>query len=555
LGGVAALTLALTPLRAEDLLRSNFDNFVLTYNPWAGVTDTGLIKVLPGKQPCVDNEGQTITPEFGPSVAVGDLNGDGLLDLVIADSHGFFWYYANSGTPTAPKFTHGEILPVWLGFSWGDPNYLGPDGADSVIPKIQLVDLSGDGKVLSLVVGNYVGRLFYIPNKGTETQPAFPMPRDRGDLIIPTQKPDQKNPDPNNPSGKLWCNFISPFLYDWFGTGNLDLIMGDGTYSANSIYLLTNKGTRTQPTFTEDNMTKIIPGMGREHLTPQVVDWNNDGKPDIIAGERTGHINLFLNTSADPKQPVPTFDQGQYVKLGSKDTFGDLVSVDVNNLAGNKLPNLIITNGAGDIQFAQNAGKPGAPQFGDPVPMRGVNPFPKIERPIGWDLTTPHGVPHELLVCTNATIQDGFTPPQNTNLKSALRFYVYPIKNTYFNDFYYPRDDGNEPHYISCTDGFQIREGVDYKVSFWVRTTGAIRDLSYQIRGWAHLPDDPIEEVNLGTQVGSSSSWSLFEDTIQFHLKNTKEKDALVGVGFNVNFHGQGEVYLDDVWIRTADQQ
>ena len=43
--------------------------------------------------------------------------------------------------------------------------------------------------------------------------------------------------------------------------------------------------------------TKIIPGYGREHLTPQVVDWNNDGKPDIICGERAGYVDLFLNTS------------------------------------------------------------------------------------------------------------------------------------------------------------------------------------------------------------------------------------------------------------------
>jgi len=30
--------------------------------------------------------------------------------------------------------------------------------------------------------------------------------------------------------------------------------------------------------------------MGLEQLTPAVVDWNNDGKPDIICGDRTGYL-------------------------------------------------------------------------------------------------------------------------------------------------------------------------------------------------------------------------------------------------------------------------
>ena len=540
------VALGFNALPAADMVKSNFESSIPDYNPWAGVTDTGLIKVLPGRQPAVNDEGRTYNPDFGPSVAVGDLTGDGLPDLVIADSHGFFWFFVNSGTPGHPKFTHGEVMPIWLGFTAGDPSFVGKGGEDNVIPNIQLIDLGGDGKLLSLIAGNYVGRLFYIPNRGTAATPAFPMPKNRADLMVATRT----NPDaPTGRDGMLWTNFISPFLYDWWGSGNLDLILGDGSYAANSIYLLTNKGTRDRPVFNQDNTIKIIPGLGKEHLTPQVVDWNNDGKPDIIAGERTGKLDLFLNTTTDPKQP--TFDAGQTVRLGSKDNFGEFLTVDVNDLPGNKLPNLILTNSKGDIVYAQNTGTPGQPRFGDPVPLRGINPFPKILRPIGWHLESPHGVPHELLVCTNASVQPGFTPPQDTSFKNALRYYVYPIKNQWFNDFYYPKDEGPDPHRIIYDTGFQIREDVTYKISCWVRTIG-IGDLSWHVRGWARLADDPIEEVHMSGPVGSGSGWSHFEDTFQFRLKNTKTRNNLVGVGLEFNFHGQGEIYFDDVTISAS---
>jgi hypothetical protein len=495
----------------------------------------------------VNNAGNVSTTQFGPSVTVGDLNGDGLQDLVIADARGFFWFFANSGTAALPKFTQGEVMPIWFGAAQGDPDYeWHAGGADNIVPRVQLVSFS-DTKLLDLVIGNYNGRLFYLHNTGSTSAPVFKVsPSLLKDRLVKTRK-----------DGLLWCNFLSPFLYDWWGTGNLDLIMGDGSYSANSVFLFKNKSSRDDPSFNEENMTKIVPGMGREHLTPQVVDWNNDGKPDIIAGERTGHLNLFLNTSADAKQPVPTFDEGQYIKLGSKNVFGDMTTVTVCDLTGNKLPNLIVTNNQGSISYARNTGKLGEPQFGDPVPIQAINPFPKVLRPIGWGLTSPYGVPNELLVCTNTSVEPAFTPPPNTPFKSALRYYVYPITNKFFPDFYYPISDQrfDDLHTIACSNGFTTKEGTQYHVSFWIHTSGNITNLQYHLWGWRSEPGeiDP-EAFDAAQTIGTGNSWNQFQDTTSYNFRNKTKPDARHEQGqtfFKITFNGQGEVYLDDVVVRT----
>lgn len=539
------------PLFAADLFRSNFDNVTTVDNPWSGASTTGVLAVTPGKQPAVDNAGKVTVTQFSPSVTVGDLNGDGIPDLVIGDAYGYFWFYPNSGTANQPQFTHGEIMPIWFGATKDQPDYDSffgghSGGAENVVPRIQLVSLGANPKLLDLVIGNYNGRLFYLHNIGSVQMPQFRVtPSRQAGCLIKTRR-----------DGLLWCNFFAPTLYDWYGTGNLDLIMGDGSYSANSVFLFKNMGSRDVPTFNEDNKTKIVPGMGREDIVPQVVDWNNDGKLDIICGDRLGHISLFLNTTASDKASI-TFDQGTNLRLGSKDTFGDMATVTVCDLTGNKLPNLIITNNKGDILYAQNNGKPGSPQFADPVPIKGQNPFPKILRPAGWKLYSPYGVPNELLVTTNVSVQPEFTPPPNTPFKSAMRYYVYPITNKYFPEFYYPISDDlfDDTHVIRDENDMTTTDNTAYHVSFWIRTSGNISNLKCGFFGWRIEPGEDDDSngghIDATIPIGSSGSWTLFEGTLRYTFQNKKKpiEHEQGKTWFQFTFNGQGEIYLDDVAI------
>jgi hypothetical protein len=554
-----------TPTMPNLFESGNMNDFTEQVNPWGGVDAAGNLHGLTSSQIAVDDNGRIGGVDFSPSVAVGDLNGDGLLDLVVADPKGFFWFYANHGTKLQPKFTNGEVMPIWLGSlpkpkgSTEDtnPNHNVGGPTDHLVPRIQLVDFDGDG-ALDIVAGTFPGLLYYIHNDGSTAQPNFSTPKDLNELkSIPLRS-----------DGRLDCNYLSPFLYDFFQDGRLDLIRGDGTYSANSVFLFRNKGSNAAPVFNESNQIKIIPGMGREHLTPHVVDWNNDGKPDIITGERTGQIEVFLNTSQDPANP--TFDQGQKLKFGGKDTFGNFTSVTTGSFSGNpKVPDVIFSNDTGEIFLCRNTGTPGAPKFTlPPEPFKGVNPYPKILVPSswalgwwdsfytytlhGWSEGAPYGVPYEVLEVTNAQKEQGFAPPQGVTWKNALKYELLDRKSVYFKDAYYPKaEDETQQHSIDYTKRVPLDSETDYEVTFWIKGDG-VHDVTYAFHGGQTrnpgTDDRDINFFDITKPVSLSSSWSQVDEIVSWNTTNGHQHDS-VNFGFSFNFYGQGHLYMADIQV------
>ena len=112
------------------------------------------------------------------------------------------------------------------------------------------------------MVGNYLGEVLFVPNTGNaQASPssAWQGSIDRMHACRPTTR------------AAIWANLISPVAYDWTGTGSkLDLICGEGTYSANTIHLLENISTGDTPKFSSarDKHTYLAYGDGREQLIP-----------------------------------------------------------------------------------------------------------------------------------------------------------------------------------------------------------------------------------------------------------------------------------------------
>jgi hypothetical protein len=546
---IASLALILTwtgtrALLADDaptivgpnLLAGDFENGNPSFNPWSGVDDAGNLHVWPGSQLAVNETGQVQPLAFSPSVAVGDLNNDGLPDLVVADARGFFWYYANTGKAGVPAFDHGEVMPIWLG---GDRH----DG--DVVSRVQLVDLSGTKKN-DIVSGNYAGQLYIIPNRGSFEEPMFRMSQDRGLMTIPTFS-----------GNRLWCNYMAPFFCDWTGTNRMDLLMGEGSYSANSIYLYKNTGSNERPTLKEENRVKIIPGMGREHLTPQVIDWNHDGIPDVISGERLGFIDLYINQAKDKADP-PQFDylHPQHVMFGTTEKIGAFTTVTSADLNHDGKFDLILSDTNGRVLYSLNIGTLTEPKFGPPIPFKGVYPYPKVNLPQAWaiDRYIPYGSPFELLECMTAVIDPKFVPPPPPFTgKGAMKFSIVKPPTLVMKDQFVPDDMHRTIVYLP---GMHLTTDTKYTMSMMIRTEGSITNLH-----WYMICDEAFANGEGGRFQwdgedfdGIGATWNRVSQDFNFPTRTDLKKQKL-GLSFSLEWLGSGTVYFDDFQFHEAADQ
>jgi len=100
---------------------------------------------------------------------------------------------------------------------------------------------------------------------------------------------------------------------------------------------------------------------------PFIVDWNDDGKKDLVIGEElpnspnTGNIRVYLNQGTNP---TPTFSSYSIVYAGGSQLYRYRMNPVVYDLDADGLRDLIIGNDDGRVYFYKNTGSPGSPAFG-----------------------------------------------------------------------------------------------------------------------------------------------------------------------------------------------
>jgi hypothetical protein len=129
-----------------------------------------------------------------------------------------------------------------------------------------------------------VDEMVFYKNIGTKADPTFAAPVVLKDIV----------------DGEAILR-AAPYVVDWDGDGKRDLLVSNDN---GKVFFLRNVGTNDKPVFAKQEEMKL-PGMEDGiRVRVCVVDWNNDGKPDLVAGnhyygqgekkEAGGHVWVFL---------------------------------------------------------------------------------------------------------------------------------------------------------------------------------------------------------------------------------------------------------------------
>ena len=608
-----ALSQAPPPAGPKDAIRNGgFERTLQAPNLWSGVDKDGFLAGFRGFLPVLNASGSVAETPMPVGVAVGDLNSDGLPDIVSSDPLGFVRIYFNSGSKEQPKFTSGELSPPWLASGEGDPPWIPPMlGGEQEVGgwnqkwakrrqgvRISLADLTGSGK-LDLVAGNYFGDIFVIRNNGSAQAPQFAQPPSVAKAAIPTMK------DPVRRCG----NVFAPVMHDWDGDNRPDLLVGEGSYSANNIHLFLNQGSAAAPVFNEEKRQPLALGEGRQQLTPALADVNGDGKMDIVVADREGRITAYVRPAAwkfgDSISPSGflsksgglTPEEGQALALGS-----GIHTVATGDMNGDGLFDLVVGKSNGRIAWAANKGSKDAPKFDAVTDLTGEKPVPAVwQLPSQWDVDTGTSRGNFLAYATSVTAEEdpGAQPVEGTR---ALKFAyasaankIVPLSrvdlpatrgfdrrgeqensNPLFRASAEQRGTGAPSNFFVLRQQLQFEIGKTYKLSFQAKGN-KVANASYTVgwRGFKQLGEDRLIRGERGAvqrqrnaiadsdqesaDFRPSGNWSTVSKDfrIQFKRERDLNKEKLTSEGIlEISFElaaPDGFLYLDDLKLVPQD--
>ena len=245
------------------------------------------------------------TFELSHPLSSGDVSHD--FSLSIGQTVGFNMQYVDNGIGVGTIFPFGSYEDIVIAHATGNIPLLMPgikiqaDGTDLRIDDVAtsalstfVVDWNNDGRK-DLLLGTYSpGYVYLFLNTGSDSAPTFGtgarIKEDGTDLQV--------------------FQGANPFVVDWNSDGKKDLLMS----SMGIIYLYINIGTDSAPLFSSASKTTLLQA-NTPWPQPFVVDWNNDGKKDLLVGHSgisdQAYIDLYINIGTDA---FPVFGNPTYIQ-------------------------------------------------------------------------------------------------------------------------------------------------------------------------------------------------------------------------------------------------
>ena len=213
--------------------------------------------------------------------ALGDMDGDGDLDLFIGRGDGRVMYFENQGSKKTPvwRLLNDSISAQDRKTRAGEETFHTLDVGTNSAPT--LVDMDGDGD-LDLLVGSASGKVFYYVNQGNRFLANFRL----------------ENPDFLGKS--LGLNLTVKFP-DLNGDGLPDLSAGN---EAGEFFIALNQGTRSEPRYCLQSKKSlhclsVLTRLGQlepaDNAVPEWVDWDLDGDLDLMVGKSDGTMAFYRN--------------------------------------------------------------------------------------------------------------------------------------------------------------------------------------------------------------------------------------------------------------------
>ena len=254
-----------------------------------------------------------------------DIDGDGDSDIIVGDANGannILWFENPLINPPAGHTADPKLEANWT------YHIIGTQG--ETVHDLEIGDFNNDGKKDIVTSGHGVTHL-WIQNSPTSWSDKNlsalagsgvfigDINRD-GRVDIATPQGWLKNP--GNPLTGTWVK------YPINGTSGDEVLLGDLNSDGRLDVLTMNAHTRQEfawfeapadPTSAAWTKHVIVPAMGAHH--PEIADFNNDGKPDILMGLELVDLSIYLNNG----ETTPTFTKDKLDTSGGHNArAGDL---------------------------------------------------------------------------------------------------------------------------------------------------------------------------------------------------------------------------------------